>query len=211
MSSEAGTGMGWLDIAPARLENAHVLVRPIEADDHKGLHAIAMDHDIWRYFVSMVTSDASFDEYFDATLAEHRHHRRVVFVVVDKANNAIAGTSSYGNMSEPDLRLEIGWTWLGREYRGRGLNRWVKFLLLEHAFGRLGAERVEFKTDQRNEQARRGLRNIGATEEGTLRSYNPMPGGRRRDAVYYSVIRPEWSAIRAQLQASPKVRRPSAP
>ena len=41
----------------------------------------------------------------------------------------------------------------------------------------MGAERVEFKTDQLNVQARQGLRNIGATEEGTLRSFNPMPDG----------------------------------
>ena len=53
----------------------------------------------------------------------------------------------------------------------------------------MGAERVEFKTDMLNIQARHALRNIGATEEGTLRSFNPMPGGRRRDAVYYSVLR----------------------
>lgn len=198
--------MSWFDIAAAPLENEHVLVRPIEPGDHDGLHSVAMDPDIWRYFVSMVSTDEEFDTYFAANLADHAQHRRVVFVVVDKATGTIAGTSSYGNISEPDLRLEIGWTWLGRDFRGRGVNRWVKYLLLEQAFERLGAERVEFKTDQLNVPARHGLRNIGAMEEGTFRSYNPMPGGRRRDAVFYSVIRQEWPRVKQDLATLPKVR-----
>ncbi|MDQ4105293.1 MAG: GNAT family N-acetyltransferase [Actinomycetota bacterium] len=102
-------------------------------------------------------------------------------------------------------QLEIGWSWLGRDFRGQGINRWAKYLLLKHAFERMGAQRVEFKTDKRNDQARRGLRNIGATEEGTLRSYNPMPDGTRRDAVFYSILHAEWPSVKAQLAAAPKV------
>lgn len=114
---------------------------------------------------------------------------------------------SFGNLSEADSRLEIGWSWLGVDFQGRGINRWAKYLLLEHAFETLGAERVEFKTDRLNVQARAGLRNIGALEEGVFRSFNPMPGGRRRDAVYYSVVRGEWPWLKGELAAHPKVTR----
>ena len=65
---------------------------------------------------------------------------------------------------------------------------------------------MEFKTDQLNTQARHGLRNIGAREEGTLRSFNPMPGGRRRDAVFFSVLKDEWPKVKDILAAQPKVR-----
>ncbi|WP_235609236.1 GNAT family N-acetyltransferase, partial [Frankia casuarinae] len=80
----------------------------------------------------------------------------------------------------------------------------AKVLLLEHAFERLGALRVEFKTDVLNTQARGGLRNIGAVEEGVLRSYNPMPDGRRRDAIYYSVLVEEWPIVKKTLAERPK-------
>ena len=63
----------------------------------------------------------------------------------------------------------------------------------------MGAERVEFKTDVLNAQARAGLRNIGAFEEGVMRSFNPMPEGRRRDAIFYSVLRAEWPSVKDQL------------
>lgn len=200
--------MTWTELAAVILENQHVRVRPVAPADRDSLHAIAMDADIWRYFVTRVDTDADFDRMFDAMLDDQAAGRRVVFHITDLASGRPAGSMSYGNLAERDGRLEIGWSWLGRDFRGKGVNRWAKYLLLENAFERLGAERVEFKTDELNERARRGLRNIGAVEEGSLRSYNPMPDGRRRNAVFYSVLRAEWPAVKEQLATGGVVVRP---
>jgi len=192
--------MSWAELASsAWLENDVVQLRPVRPEDRAGVRAVAMDPDIWRYFVSQVDTEADFARFFDAMLADLAARRRVPFVVIDKVSGRIAGSMSYGNLAEADRRLEIGWSWLGREYRGRGVNRPAKHLLLRFAFETLGAERVEFKTDVLNAQARAGLRGIGAVEEGVLRSFNPMPGGRRRDAVFYSVLRAEWPAVDRRL------------
>jgi RimJ/RimL family protein N-acetyltransferase len=197
--------VGWAEIGATRLENEFVVLRPVREEDRESLRAIAMDPEIWRYFVMRIETDDDFDAFFDLGLADAEAGRRVVYHIMDKRTDRAAGSMSICNMAEKDGRLEIGWSWLGRDFQGRGINRWAKFLMLEHAFERMGAERVEFKTDRLNVQARRGLRNIGASEEGTLRSFNPMPDGRRRDAVYYSVLRPEWPRVREQLLAGPKV------
>ncbi|MCP3767408.1 MULTISPECIES: GNAT family N-acetyltransferase [Streptomyces] len=197
--------MTWAQHAAAVLENEHVVLRPVTEADREPVRAIALDPDIWRYFVSVVETDADFETFFDTCLKDQAEGRRTVFVITDKASGRVAGSMSYGNMAEADLRLEIGWSWLGRDFRGRGVNRWAKYLLLRHAFEDLGAERVEFKTDILNLQARQGLRNIGAVEEGTLRSFNLMPGGRRRDAIFYSVLRAEWPRVKEELATKPKV------
>jgi RimJ/RimL family protein N-acetyltransferase len=202
--------MNWADIAATTLENEHVLLRPVREADRASLHEIAMDPQIWRYFVIRVDTDTDFDAFFDAGLADQEAGRRIVYYIGEKSSGRAAGSMSFFNLAEKDRRLEIGWTWLGRDFWGKGVNRWAKFLMLEHAFERMGAERVEFKTDRLNVQARHGLRNIGAREEGTLRSFNPMPDGRRRDAVYYSVLRPEWPDVREQLRTRPKVVRAEA-
>jgi RimJ/RimL family protein N-acetyltransferase len=181
-----------------------VLLHPLRPADRAPLRAIALDPEIWRYFVVRVDTEADFDAFFDFCSAEQEARRWVVFHITDKRSGRAAGSMSYLNMAEKDGRLEIGASWLGRDFRGKGINRWAKFLLLDHAFGVLGAQRVEFKTDALNVMARHGLSNIGAREEGTLRSYNPMPGGRRRDAVFYSVLAGEWPRVRGQLLAGPK-------
>jgi RimJ/RimL family protein N-acetyltransferase len=196
--------VSWHELAAVALENEHVLLRPVRPDDRASLKAIAMAPEIWRYFVTRIETDADFDAFFDASIADQEARRRVVYHITDKRTGGAAGSMSFCNMAEPDGRLEIGWSWLGRDFQGTGVNRWAKFLMLRHAFEQMAAERVEFKTDRLNTQARHGLGNIGAREEGTLRSFNPMPDGRRRDAVYYSVLLAEWPHVREQLLARPK-------
>jgi len=186
--------VSWAQAAAARLENDRVLLRRAVESDREGIRAVAMEPSIWRHFVSMVETAADFEAFFDAMAGT-----RMTYVVVDKASGRSAGAMSYGNMSEKDLRLEIGWSWLGVEFQGTGLNSQAKLLLLQQAFGPMRAERVEFKTDVLNLQARKGLLNIGAVAEGVFRSFNPMPGGRRRDAMYFSVIRAEWPSVEQRL------------
>jgi RimJ/RimL family protein N-acetyltransferase len=197
--------MSWTNLSSTRLENEHVLLRPLVETDRPALTAIAFDPKIWRYFVQRVETEADLDAFLRTAIEDTAAGRRIVFGVIDRARGELAGSMAYGNITEADRRLEIGWSWLAAPYRGQGLNRWAKFLLLEHAFERLGCERVEFKTDVLNIAARRGLRNIGATEEGVFRSYNFMPDGRRRDAVWYSILKREWPIVRHGLTTAPKL------
>jgi RimJ/RimL family protein N-acetyltransferase len=196
--------MTWIRLAAARLENEQVLLQPLRENHRALLHPIAMDPRIWAHFTTMVETDEDFHNWFNSALAAQDAGRRVVFHITDKRSGAAAGSMSYCSLAEADRRLEIGASWLGTAFQGQGVNRWAKFLLMRHAFEELGAERVEFKTDVLNIKARRALSNIGAREEGVLRSYNFMPGGRRRDAVFYSVLRAEWPEVSQRLLTSEK-------
>lgn len=193
--------MTWSAKTAATLENDRVRLSTISHTDREELRAIALDPEIWRYFVTIITNAADFDAYFDTLLSRQQSGSYVVYIIRDKQDGRVAGSMSYSNMAEKEARLEIGGSWLGLDFQGKGVNRWAKYLLLKQAFEELGAERVEFKTDVLNIQARRGLQKIGAVEEGVLRSFNYMPGGRRRDAVYYSVLRSEWPKVRTLLSA----------
>ena len=101
--------------------------------------------------------------------------------------------------------VEVGFTWLSASAQGSGINTEAKLLLMSHAFDVLRVERVDFKTDARNVRSRRALAALGATFEGVLRSWSvswaPGEEGRLRDSAMYSVIAPEWSAVRSQLTA----------
>ncbi|WET76283.1 GNAT family N-acetyltransferase [Amycolatopsis sp. QT-25] len=199
------SGRRWAELARTELADDHVVLRPIAETDREPLRTIALDSAIWRYFVQLIETDEQFDAFFDAALADQAKGDRVVYVITERETGLIAGSMSFCSINQDAGRLEIGWSWLGTKFQGKGVNHWAKYLMLREAFDVLGAERVEFKTDVLNKQARQGLRNIGAVEEGVLRSFNPMPGGRRRDAVYYSVLRAEWPGVAATLLAGKKV------
>ena len=126
----------------------------------------------------------------------------MAFATVDRSTGKAIGSSRFMSIVPEHRRLEIGWTWLGGAYHRTGANREAKYLQLRHACETLGANRVEFKTDALNERANPALLGVGATFEGTFRDHMVMPEGRLRSSNYYSVIAPEWPAVKARLEAA---------
>jgi RimJ/RimL family protein N-acetyltransferase len=113
----------------------------------------------------------------------------------------VVGTTSY---HEPDPELgtvEIGHTMLGRRWWRTGVNTEAKLMLLERAFGELGAERVTWQTDVRNERSQAAIARLGATREGVLRRNRRRADGSWRDSVLYSMTAPEWPRARQALRA----------
>ena len=190
--------MSWIGKDTA-LQNHIVRLDPLSEEDREGLKAIAFEAEIWEYFVFRIKDDAGLTEFISAALADREAGKRIVFTIRDLASGRVAGSMAFGSLAASERRLEIGWSWVGKPFRGSKINTASKYLMLDHAFSVLECERVEFKTDVLNERARAGLRKIGAVEEGVLRSFNYMPSGRRRDAIYYSILRKEWPEVKNRL------------
>ena len=114
------------------------------------------------------------------------------FTVIDKHTNEVVGSTSYLNISWFDNRVEIGSTWLGTAFIGTGVNRPAKFALLSYAFEVMKIDRVEVKTDNLNERSKAALLKIGMIPEGVLRSHMQVHSNRRRDTLFFSIIRGEW-------------------
>jgi len=171
------------------LENKDVILKPVELSDINGYCEIAFDADIWSHTTGKLSNRNDVVEYVQKGIQDRINAKRLMFTIISKKDNSIAGSSSFGNISEKDGRLEIGWTWLAKKYHGKGLNGAFKKLLINYAFDVLNAERVEFKTDILNKKARKALLNIGCTEEGVLRSHTLMHDGRRRDTIFYSILK----------------------
>ncbi|AXT45789.1 MULTISPECIES: GNAT family N-acetyltransferase [Chromobacterium] len=190
--------MTWRNLKDLTLENERVRLRRIQIGDYAAFERIVFEPAIWEYFVARIQTPDDLGRFVEQAIQDTLNGSRIVFAIIDRRTDRIVGSTAYGNLAEGERRLEIGWSWLCRDARRTGINRAVKFELLKHAFETLECERVEFKTDVLNAGARAGLAGIGATEEGVLRSFNFMPGGRRRDVIYYSVLRQEWERVRAE-------------
>lgn len=151
------------------------------------------------YSPTKIETEDEFRSYFKTALQVLQDEKGVPFIFFDKKRNSFAGSTRFANISVKDKRVEIGWTWLGTQFQRTGLNRNNKFLMLSYAFEHCGLERVELKADGANVASCRAMEGIGATYEGALRSHTLMSDGRRRDTVYYSIIRSEWPRIKKTI------------
>jgi RimJ/RimL family protein N-acetyltransferase len=175
------------------LESDRISLRHIQKSDFELLKAIAYDPSIWKHFTVEILSDQELQRYIDDAVHDFEKKQRVTFLIFDKVRDCAVGMSSLGNISVVDRRIEIGWSWLGSDFQGVGINQEYKNLLLRFVFDELGFLRVEFKTDILNTKARKALTKIGGVEEGVLRSHTQMPHGRRRNTIYYSILQDEWA------------------
>lgn len=181
------------------LETPRVLLQLLKQEDFSSLQVHTKNADIWKYFTFDLSDDTELKKWISEALAARKAFSRMPFIVIDKHSNEICGSTSYGNISFYDKRIEIGWSWLGVSFMGTGVNQHAKFALLSHAFEAMKFERVEIKTDYLNERARAALRKIGMFEEGVLRSHMQMHSNRRRDTIYYSIIREEWPSVKQRF------------
>ena len=125
---------------------------------------------------------------------------RINFAVRLAGSGVTVGRISYSEIRAADRWAEIG-TMLLPAAQGTAVNPEAKLLLMARAFEVLGAGRVQFKVDARNARSLRAMHKLGAVQEGTLRQYQVMPDGYARDSVVFSVLRGEWPAVRAGLEA----------
>ena len=178
------------------LETNKIILRPLITVDYSSFVKITNYKSMWTYFTTDLSNKSELKYWVDNSVNDIKNRKRLAFTIVDKSNNIPIGSTSLGNISERDSRIEIGWTWLSKEFQGKGINQQIKFLLLKYCFEELEFERVEFKTDVLNLPARKALLRIGATEEGILRSHTLMTNSRRRDTIYYSILKSEWYEVK---------------
>lgn len=181
------------------LQTNKVILRSIEESDFETFFELAQDENAWSYFTLNLSNNDHLRKWMDQAFADRDANTRRPFTIVEKSSGKIAGSMSMGNISMHDLRIEIGWSWLGKDFRGTDVNRHAKYCMMKYAFDKLNFERVEFKTDVLNKRARKGLEKIGSKEEGILRSHMTMWNNRRRDSVYYSVLKNEWPELKQTL------------
>jgi N-acetyltransferase len=180
------------------LENDRVLLKPLELGDASELMLQCEgDEKLLQYSPVLVHTREYLDDYIRTAIAGREKKKRYAFSIHDKHRQLTAGCTSYMTIVDPEKRLEIGSTWIGRPFQGTGLNRNMKHLMLQYVFDTLNYERVEFMTDERNAQSRRAMEKIGCKFEGILRSHLYLKGGYRRNSAVYSIIRDEWLAMRA--------------
>ena len=187
-------------VEPVILTGTVARLEPLGREHLDALADVGLDPVLWRWIGFPVRTKDDLRRYIEDALRDRAAGRAMPFAILEAATGRPVGSTRFGNIDLFNRRVEIGWTWVAPAWQRTAMNTEAKLLLLEHAFDRLGCNRVEFKTDSLNTQSRGALLGIGAVEEGTLRNHMVTESGRLRHTVYFSVIRDEWPAVRERLQ-----------
>ncbi len=142
-----------MDVQPVVLEGRHVRLEPLSLDHHAQLCRVGLDGDLLRWTESYTPTVEGVRQYIETALAVQARGSALPFAVVSKDVGQAIGSTRYGNIDRANRRVEIGWTWYGRDYQRTAVNTESKYLLLRHAFETLGCIRVDGAQDRCPERA----------------------------------------------------------
>ncbi len=184
------------------LEDGFVQLRPLQKEDYDLLLPFALhEPEIWKYSLKPAAGAAGWKSYLDSALAAREEKKEYPFLVFDKRQQKYAGSTRFYDIQLDNQTLQLGYTWYGKDFRGTGLNKHCKYLLLEFAFEKMEAERVEFRADYANKRSIAAMQSLGCMIEGVLRNHLPKYDGSRRDSIILSILKDEWfTIVKAALQ-----------
>ena len=188
----------WHDLMQ-RLEGRLVALEPIREEHREPLRAAGADPVIWAWMQIDGSEPEGFDRWFAHALLEAEAEREAPFVTIRREGGTVLGSTRYMTLRPEHRGVEIGNTWLARSAWSSGANIEAKLLMLEQAFERVAAMRVEFKTDARNVESRRALEALPATFEGIFRKHMLIHAG-IRDSAYYAITDEDWPQVKANLE-----------
>ena len=195
------------------LSGATVTLRPLSIADAAALAAAAAESRRHYTYTRVPHGVAEAEAYITAALRDRDAGHRLPFVTL--WNDRVVGCTSYLDVQQwrwpggsplqrtdrPDA-VEIGATWLSDSAQRTRCNTEAKYLMLTHAFDVWDVHRVALKTDERNARSRRAIERLGARLDGVRRADMPGQDGSVRNSAYYSIVRAEWPAVRATLEAA---------
>jgi RimJ/RimL family protein N-acetyltransferase len=152
-------------------------LRPLREEDFASLYAVASDPLIWAQHPEPDRcTEPVFRTYFRGAMESGG-----AFLVIDRQDGRVIGSSRFAGYDEAASEIEIGWTFLARSHWGGRYNREMKRLMLGHAFRFV--DRVVFRIGEQNFRSQKAVEKIGAARVGVT------PDIRGGQTVLYEITR----------------------
>lgn len=185
-------------IAPT-LENERVKLTLLSMSNYENLLDVASQDNLIQFSPSDISTPEKLKAYVQVAIDGYYHKTIIPFIIFDKQTQRYAGSTRFGLINWKNKVLHIGWTWIGKEYQGTGLNKHMKFLMLQYAFETLKFDKVEFRIDERNIASRKAVEKLNAKLEGILRKDTLMLDGFKRSTCCYGILKEEWHTIKQNV------------
>lgn len=184
---------------PVTLAGHGIRLEPLARAHVPALQAAVADGDIGALNYVAVPAPEGMPAWIEHALSMRDAGRELPFAIV--SDGVVVGTTRFYDIDLSVPTLAIGYTFHAASVWRTHVNTANKRLMLGHAFDTLGAQSVFFHTSHHNLRSQAAIERLGAHRDGVLRAHKRHKDGSLRDTVTYSIIAPEWPAIRERLDA----------
>src|SRR3984893_8037683 len=150
------------DLQP-NLKGELIELRALKPEDWDDLFAVASDPFIWEQHPERDRYKENVFKIFFREALESGG----AFVIIDKKSQQIIGSTRFYDYDPEKSEIEIGWTFLARNYWGGRYNRELKQLMLAHAFKFVDS--VVFFVGQNNVRSQKATERIGGIRNGMVK------------------------------------------
>jgi len=174
------------DLQPI-LENDLIQIVPLKEADFEALFAVASDPLIWEQHPNKDRYQREvFQNFFKGAIES-----KGAFIVYEKGTGKIVGSSRYYDFDEEKSEVAVGYTFIAREFWGKGHNRALKTLMLDYAFQFV--EKVILHIGATNFRSQKATEKLGAVKVGELEvAYYGEPV---KLNFVYQVDKAKWAAM----------------
>lgn len=187
----------WID-HPLELEGKHIVLKPLAEEHFEELCTIGRDEKIWQYMPVRGHEPEQLMKSLIEAIQKRDEGEQYPFVILEKRNGKVIGSTRFLRLNEEHKNLEIGYTWFRPAYWGSGYNEECKLLMLRYCFEKLKTIRVQIIAAEANLRSRKAIERIGGQFEGILRNVI-IRNGEKRSVAYYSILEEEWPKTELRL------------
>ena len=158
------------------IKNNLVRLQPLKKEHMEALYEVAKDPKIWEQHPCKRYLRSEFDSFFKESLAS-----KAALIIIDLKTDQIIGSSRYKIIDNFPNSVEIGWTFLSRDYWGGAYNTAVKQLMIAHAFKYM--QHIILYVDIYNIRSQKAVQKLGGELIDTAK-YPELPDRTSDDLVF---------------------------
>src|SRR5687767_14664165 len=111
-----------MNVTAVTLEGQFVRLEPL-APAHTGpLSLVGLDPDLWKWTTTSLSTPEEMQEYVQSAVDDAAAGRALPFATIERATGTVVGCTRFANVSIPDKRVEIGWTWVAGPWQRSPVN-----------------------------------------------------------------------------------------
>ncbi|RZL45620.1 MAG: N-acetyltransferase [Pedobacter sp.] len=149
------------DLQPT-LENELIKIAPLKETDFEKLYEVASDPLLWEQHPNKDRYQREvFQNFFKGAMES-----KGAFLVTAKETGNVIGSSRYYELNEENSSVAVGYTFIGRDYWGKGHNNALKKLMFDYAFQFI--DNIILHIGETNFRSQKATEKLGAQKIDTI-------------------------------------------